>query len=113
MKKNVEEWKKKYPKGKAFLSWDLADYLAHDLEPIPAVMEGTTEGATLGEDEIESYLREEIQCLAVFRENYPEKFDEQYRNYILDLEYLLSLGKISEDELDKLTEKGNFKFGQE
>lgn len=110
---NRNNWHKKYPDGKAFLSWNLADYLAFDLEPTPAVMEGKTEGQIMDVEEISSWALEEMRCLSVFREEYPNKFPDQYRNYLLDLEYLESLGKISEEEKEKLAQKDNFEFGKE
>lgn len=110
---NRKKWQKEHPEGKAFLSWNLADYLANDIEPLPCVVQGTTEGETMEEESVEEWLREELVTLSIIKENYPEKFDEQLKNYLLDLEYLMALGKISKEECQELSKEENFYFGQQ
>ncbi len=98
---------------KAVLSWSLADYLRSGDEPPSCVIGGITEGQAMDDDEVGIWLKEEIHSLSILREEYPDKFEEQYEAYVLDLEYLCELGKISKDEVKKCKDKGNFKFGQE
>lgn len=82
-------------------------------EPPECVFFGTTEGEILDGDELEAWIADEIRILSVLREEQPNIFDEHYGYFVLDLEYLLSLGKITQEELEKLTDKRNFSFGQE
>jgi hypothetical protein len=98
--------------NKAVLSWCLADYLAAGDEPPPCVIGGVTEGQTMGEEEVDAWLKEEIHTLSILKEDYPHRFNELYSYYLLDLEYLHELGKISQEELEKCKDKGNFNFGQ-
>lgn len=107
-----KEWKEKNPRGKAFLAWNLADYLANDIEPLPCVVQGKTEGQAMEEDELEEWLREELVALSIIKEDYPERFKEQLNNYLLDLEYLKSLDKISQEEYETLIKEENFEFGK-
>lgn len=100
-------------RNKASLSWNKSDYEVMGEEAPECVYFGKTEGEILDEDTLKEWLGDEIRGLSVIREDYPDKFNDQYRYYVLDLEYLASLGKISEEELKSLKEKGNFSFGQE
>lgn len=110
MTKNVS-WEKKYPNGKAVLSWDLSDYLYWKDEPPQCILGGITEGMSFDETETEQWAREELQTLCILKEMYPKKFDEHFQNFVLDLEYLHSLGKISKEDLKTLSDKENIDFG--
>lgn len=100
------------PKLKPSLSWDLADYVRMGEEPPPCVLGGVPEGIAMGAEEVEDWLREEFQTLYVFRDEYQDKFDAQYRLFLLDLEYLYSLGKISKEDMDKLKDKESLNIGK-
>jgi hypothetical protein len=104
---NIHEWNNKYPKGKAPLSWNLSDYLFWGDEPPSCVVLGVSEGQALKEGEIEEWARETYHTLYILREECPDKFDEQFGNFVLDLEYLRSLGKISPEDLIRLKDREN------
>lgn len=99
-------------KNKANLSWNLDDYKTTGDEPPECVFFGKTEGELMEPDDISEWSNEQIRCISVIKDDYPNKFDEIYKYYKLDLEYLLSLGKISEEEKEALEDKENFNFGQ-
>jgi len=61
---------------------------------------------------LEQWLSDEVRILSVIRDDNPQIFDEHYRYFVLDLEYLCSLGKITADELKTLKDKGNFSLGK-
>lgn len=105
------QWDKKYPKGKAPLSWDVDDYIFWEEEPPSCLITGITEGQAMSEDEITDWLSDEVQSLSIIREEYPARFTDQHNNFVLDLEYLVLLGKITKEEAKKLCDKGNFEFG--
>jgi hypothetical protein len=109
--KNKREWKEKYPQGKAPLSWDLADYLCWCEEPPPCVIVGVTEGQALADENIEEWAREVYQTLYILKDDKPERFDEQFGNFVLDLEYLERLGKISAEDVVRLKDKENLNLG--
>jgi hypothetical protein len=109
--KKINIWKRKYPTGKALLSWDLSDYLSWEEEPPPCVTSGVTEGCALAEECIEQWAREEYHTLCILRDEYPKRFKEQYDNFVLDLEYLHSLGKISKEDVESLKKEENISFG--
>jgi hypothetical protein len=107
---NIQKWQEEYPEGKAVLSWSLSDYLIHDEEPPACVIGGICEGQSMDEDDIEKWAKEEYHTLCILRDEYPEKFKDHYRNFVLDLEYLHSLGKISKEDLDDLKKEENICF---
>lgn len=73
----------------------------------------TTEGEAMSPDEVENWCAEEIKSLSILKEEFPEKFGGQFQQFILDLDYLLSLGKITKEECEDLKKKDNFYFGKE
>lgn len=105
--------KKEEIKKKPSLSWTLDDYKTLGEEPPECVLLGRKEGEIMEPEEVEEWAKEEVHCLSVFQEDYPDKFNSQYAMFFSDLEYLHSLGKISKEEYDKLTDKGILNFGQE
>jgi predicted RNase H-like HicB family nuclease len=100
-------------KQKANLSWDLEDYKNLSEEPPGCLNFGKTEGEAMSEEEVEEWMRQMIQCLSILREDHPIKFKEQYSYYLLDLDYLYSLGKINQEDYEKLKTQEIFNFGQE
>lgn len=108
--KKRREWQKKYPNGKAMLSWDLSDFLLWEDEPPACVIGGIPEGQSMDEDSIEEWAREEYHTLCILRDEFPKGFKEQYCNFVLDLEYLHSLGKISKEDLNSLMNEENICF---
>jgi len=100
-------------KQKASLSWNQEDYQIMQ-EEMPACLSfGNTEGEAMTKEGVEDWVRQAVQYLSVFKEDYPDKFREQYQYFLLDLEYLYSLGKISKEDYDRLKKEKVFNFGQE
>lgn len=98
---------KKKIKEKASLSWSLEDYRTLGEEAPQCLFFGKTEGESLTTEMVEDWVREEAKSLLVLSEEYPDKFEENYRYYLLDLEYLYSLGKIAEEEYEELKKRKN------
>ncbi|MBW6431773.1 hypothetical protein K0A96_01140 [Patescibacteria group bacterium] len=99
-------------KSKPSLSWDRHDYQIMGDEPPECLNFDRTEGENMTQEEVEDWIREEVQCLSVFKEQYPNKFEDQFSYFLLDLEYLYSLGKIKKEDYEKLTDEGTFNFGR-
>lgn len=108
-KKQIE-WEKKNPRGKAELSWNLNDYLVWGEEPPSCVLEGVTEGQAMEEGNIQAWILESMKSISVIKEEYPLKFNDVYRDFTLDLEYLNEIGKITKKEMLKLAKEDNFLF---
>ncbi|MDD3480675.1 MAG: hypothetical protein PHW75_00390 [Patescibacteria group bacterium] len=101
-------------KKKASLSWSLTDYKELCEEPPECLYFGKTEGESLSATEVEAWVQDAAKSLLVISEEYPKKFNEQYEYFLLDLEYLRSLGKITEEEYEELIKRENLtQSGQE
>lgn len=98
---------------KAILSWDLADYREVGEEPPECLFSGLTEGESMEEEGVKEWAKETVQCLSVLREECPKKFELQYSYFLLDLEYLRSLGKITEDDYEELKKERVLSFGKQ
>lgn len=94
------------------LSWTLKDYLVANEEPPACALKGITEGEAMSSNEVKEYLRDNIQFLMVFLEEYPDKFEKQFSYFKADLEYLFSLGKITAEEKNYFLKKDNYYFGK-
>jgi hypothetical protein len=99
-------------KKRASLSWTKEDYETLGDEPPECVFFGNTEGEILEDEALEDWIADEIRMLSVIREDNPEIYDDHYGYFVLDLEYLSSLGKITADEIEELKDKRNFELGQ-
>lgn len=98
------------PHNKAPLSWKKMDYDVTNQEAPECLDRGMTEGESFTEENVEEWAKDEIASLRVIFEEYPDKFKSQYDSFLLDLEYLHSLGKISEVEMEEMKKKENFRF---
>lgn len=115
MKKTIEQqnWEKIHKNGKAPLSWDLTDYKVwHEEPPSCLTTTGETEGEAMEDEAVSNWVTEEVQTLSVVMEEYPERAKELERDFWLDLEYLKSLGKITEEEYERLKKEDLFNFGK-
>jgi hypothetical protein len=95
---------------KPSLAWTLADYKAHNEEPPQCVIEGRTEGEIMDREEAIDWIVETIRFLRVLLEDYPGAADIQKQVFELDLDYLVSLGRITMEEKEDLTKEENYSF---
>lgn len=99
-------------KNKAYLSWKEDDFKKAGIDIPDCVKLGKTEGEIMEEEDIAEWLAEEIQTLSILKDEYPERFKEQLEGYLLDLEYLCSIGKITQEEKEDLSKKENINIEQ-
>ncbi len=99
----------------ATLSWQLTDYQQNNFE-IPDRIKKypqKTEGEMMSAEEIEFWLADSIKTLQILKEEDVSVFQKIHQGFLMDLEYLLNLGKIEEDVLDLLIEEKSFDFNKE
>jgi len=65
---------------------------------------------TMTDDELEQYLKDSIATLRILLDKRSPRFEELVASYVADLTYLLSLGRISEEDYNELTEPDNLRF---
>lgn len=94
------------------LSWTLADYQAAGEEPPARIVDHpeSTEGEMMSDDEIEEYIKDSIATCRILLDKRSERYEQLVSNYVADLAYLLSLGRIGEDDYNELTEPDNLRF---
>jgi hypothetical protein len=94
------------------LSWHLADYQAADVEPPARCLShpDQTEGEMMTEDEIEEFIKDSIATLRILSDKRSPRLAEVQATYEADLAYLASLGRISQDDYNDLTQPGNLRF---
>jgi len=97
-------------KEKPSLAWDKNDYHKAGIEAPDCVLFGKTEGESMEPESIVSWAQETLRCIKVLREEYPVRAEEQIAEYKMDLNYLLSLGKINEEQFEQLSDEENFNF---
>lgn len=112
MNQSIKNWQKIHPAGKAPLAWQIEDFKAWGADIPECVAEGCTEGEAMEVEDIENWFLDTIRNMRVLAEEYPEKYKEQHSLYLLDLEYLKSLGKITKEQKEQMSAKENFYFGQ-
>ena len=94
------------------LSWTLQDYRDAHVEPPARIIDHPerTEGEMMSDDEIEEYLKDSIATCRILLDKRSPRFEQLVGNYVADLAYLLSRGRISEDDYNELTEPDNLRF---
>lgn len=94
------------------LSWILPDYQAADVEPPTRVIDrpAQTEGQMMTDDEIQEYIKDSIATCRILLDKRSDRFDQLVGNYVADLAYLLSIGRINEEDYNELTEPDNLRF---
>ena len=105
-------WQKKYPNGKAPLSWGLDDYQVWQIEPPECLLKkpSTTEGIHMTDDDIDVWLTDSVKTLKILKEIEPKVFQRLYQELILDTNYLISINKLGNKYLDFIEDKNNFDF---
>lgn len=94
------------------LSWKLADYQAAGEDPPHRIVShpDRTEGEMMSDDEVEEFIKDSIATCRILLDKRSPRYDEVVANYVADLRYLLSLGRIGEDDYNELTEPDNLRF---
>ncbi len=94
------------------LSWTLADYVAAGAEPPERIISNPeqTEGQMMRDEEIEEYIKDSIATCRILLDKRSARYEQLVGNYVADLTYILSLGRIAEDDYNELTEPDNLRF---
>jgi hypothetical protein len=97
---------------KSELAWTFADYQREGREA-PGRCEsnpGKTEGEMMREEELEQYMSDSVQTVMILRDKNSERAAEVWGIFIADLDYLLSIGRIDDDQYNELTNEQNYSF---
>lgn len=97
---------------KSELAWKLADYRRQGQEAPGRVVSNpqSTEGEMMGEEELEQYLADSVQTVMILRDRNSQRAEEVWLIFVADLDYLLSIGRIDDDQYNELTDEQNYQF---
>ena len=110
--KEQKKWQKKFPAGKATLSWQLIDYKIWEMQPPECLVNDSslTEGKQMTDSEIETWFTDSVKALKVLKETEPGIFKRLYKGLISDIKYLISIKRLEAKYLDFVLDKANFEF---
>jgi len=92
------------------LAWTKADF-ENSSEDIPEALEQDdlhTEGELMSREDVDAWLADTYRTFIVVNEHNPESFDRLYDEFVVDIHYLLELGKISSEEAAAILVKSNY-----
>ena len=94
------------------LSWKLADYQKFDVEPPARIVDNpeSTEGEMMSDDELEEYLKDSIATMRILLDKRSPRFEDLVGNYVADLTFLMSIGRLAEDDYNELTDPDTLRF---
>lgn len=94
------------------LAWTKADYEEAGEEIPNCLTEDDlhTEGELMTREDIDQWLADTHRTFLVLGDNHPDKYLKLYDEYVIDVHYLLELGKIDHDEAEAMLNKKNFTF---
>ena len=94
------------------LSWKLADYITFNVEPPARIVDNpeSTEGEMMSDEELDEYLKDSIATMRILLDKRSPRFEELVANYVADLTFLMSTGRIAEDDYNELTDPDNLRF---
>ena len=97
---------------KSELAWTLADYRAADADPPHRIVSNpdSTEGEMMGDDEIEEFIKDSVATMRILSDHKSAAYQKVYENYRADLAYLVSLGRLTDDDYNDLTHPDNLHF---
>ena len=97
---------------KSELSWTLADYRKVGEEAPARIVSHpeSTEGEMMSDDELEEYLKDSIATCRILLDKRSPRYDDIVAVFVADLQYLLSIGRIGEDDYNELTDPDNLRF---
>ncbi len=101
----------KTEKQLSMLAWTKADYLIKNEEIPDCLIEDDlhTEGELMSTDEISSWIEDTEKTFFILSQENESLFNKLYDEYVIDIHYLIELGKIDEDEGMSLLDKKRFR----
>jgi hypothetical protein len=106
----TSEWQRDYPVGKPSLAWTAADYLAWGMDAPKALSGEVTEADLMDDDEIAAWVRDSVATIKVIIERDKARAAELHQEFVTDIRYLVSQGKVNEDLLEFALNEANFKW---
>lgn len=97
---------------KSELAWTLSDYRAAGVEPPHRIVmtPDATEGDLMSDDEVADLINDTARTLMILRDQESKSYELVYQSFMADMDFLLSIGRIDEDDYNELTNQDNLKL---
>ncbi len=94
------------------LAWDLEDYRAHEVDPPESILSNpqACEGDLMTDEEVAQFVKDGIATIMLLRDKGSERTKTVHETFLLDCEFLLSLGRLEQDEYNELIDLENYSF---
>lgn len=94
------------------LAWVLADYQSAKVDPPARIVShpDQTEGQMMSDDEISEYIKDSIATLRILSDKQSPQFGKVAALFQADMHYLVTLGRMDEDDYNDLTKDTNLRF---
>lgn len=94
------------------LAWKLADYQAAGEEAPDRLlaMPEFCEGELMTDDEIVGLISDSVATIMLLGDRRSERTAEVFAAFVSDLTFLLSIGRLGEDEYNELSNPENYSF---
>lgn len=94
------------------LCWVHKDYQEAKVDPPARIVShpDQTEGNMMTDDEIQEYIKDSIATCRILLDKRSQAFEQLVANYVADLSYLQSIGRITEEDYNDLTQPDNLRF---
>ncbi len=102
----------KSKKSTSPLAWNQADYIAKREEIPEKLLHDTlhTEGELMSQEEMEAWIIDTNKTFCIVREASEDRFNTLFQEFTEDLQYLVSLGKLTAEDAAALLNKDLYTF---
>jgi hypothetical protein len=99
-------------KPKSELAWILEDYTEAGMEPPGRIIASpfSCEGQMMTDDEVAEYIRDGVATIIVLRDKGSERTAAVHEAFLVDCQFLYSLGRLNQDEYNELTDLESYRF---
>ncbi len=97
---------------KSELAWTLEDYLAAGDDPPARILAAPSlcEGQLMTDEEVAQYIKDGIATIIILRDKGSNKVETVHNSFVIDCQFLVSLGRLSEDEYNELIDLESYSF---
>lgn len=98
--------------SKSELAWALEDYIAAAQEP-PSRIVATPlacEGQMMSDIEVAEYVKDAVATIIILRDKGSERTVVVHQTFLNDCRFLVSLGRLPEDEYNELIDLESYRF---
>ena len=94
------------------LSWNLDDYKERGEEPPDIILANSDscEGQLMTDEEVDQYVADAVATLKVLQDKGSDRFEAVHSDFIADLDFLVSIGRIDPEIYVEMSKLETFEF---